>query len=167
MINLAKLESLYIKNLALVNTNWQCLIQEFTCCKSTLAIYIQHWLHMWLYRSVSYLLFQSSNLLLLRTNVNRYEDIIKMFCDRLFFVLFCSNHIVGVMVSVLALSVIYRGFVPWSGQTKDYNYWVLLLLRYAHSIKEKEQRLVGSESGQCVQVGRNVYPHCCFWELAL
>ena len=26
----------------------------------------------------------------------------------------------GVMVSVLALSVVDRGFQPWSGQTKDY-----------------------------------------------
>ena len=30
------------------------------------------------------------------------------------------NHICGVMVCVLASSVIDRGFEPWSGQTKDY-----------------------------------------------
>jgi hypothetical protein len=34
----------------------------------------------------------------------------------------------------------------------------LSLLRSAPSIKEKEQRLVGSESGKCVRVGRHVYP---------
>ena len=31
-----------------------------------------------------------------------------------------SNRIGGVMVSVLALSVVDRGFEPRSGQTKDY-----------------------------------------------
>jgi hypothetical protein len=30
------------------------------------------------------------------------------------------NRTVGVMVSVLASSVVDRGFEPWSGQTKDY-----------------------------------------------
>jgi hypothetical protein len=52
------------------------------------------------------------------------------------------------MVSVLALSAVDRGFEPWLGQTKDYKIdWYLLLLRQARSIKEKEQRLIGSESG--------------------
>ena len=31
-----------------------------------------------------------------------------------------SNHIGGVMVSVLASSVVDRGFESWSGQTKNY-----------------------------------------------
>ena len=39
------------------------------------------------------------------------------------------------MISVL--SAVDRGFEPWLGQTKHYK---------ARSIKEKEQRLVGSES---------------------
>jgi len=39
-----------------------------------------------------------------------------------------TNRIAGVMVSVLASSVVDRGFEPWSGQTKDWN-WYLLLLR--------------------------------------
>jgi hypothetical protein len=42
-------------------------------------------------------------------------------------------HICDVMISVLASSVI--------------DSWYLLLLRYVRSIKEKEQRLVGLESG--------------------
>ena len=45
----------------------------------------------------------------------------------------CSNRIGGVMVSVLASSVVDRGVEPRSGETR--------------SIKEKEERLVGSESG--------------------
>ena len=48
------------------------------------------------------------------------------------------NHIGSVMVNMLALSAVDHGFKPWSGQTKDY--------KMACSIKEKEQRLVGSES---------------------
>ena len=54
------------------------------------------------------------------------------------------------MVSVLALSVVDRGFEPLlgqtRGQTKDYTLWYVLLLREAGSIKEKKQILVGSES---------------------
>jgi hypothetical protein len=50
------------------------------------------------------------------------------------------------MVSKLASSGVDRGFKPRSGQTEDY-ILVLLLLHYARNIKEKEQRLVGSESG--------------------
>jgi hypothetical protein len=43
------------------------------------------------------------------------------------------------MVSVFASSAVDRGFEPRSGQPKDY--------KIAFSIKEKEQRLIGSESG--------------------
>ena len=39
------------------------------------------------------------------------------------------NRVGGVMVSVLASSVVDRGFEPWSGQTKDYKIDSLLLLR--------------------------------------
>jgi hypothetical protein len=58
-----------------------------------------------------------------------------------------TNRIGGVMVSVLASSAVDRGFELWSGHTKVYANWYLLLLWLARSIKEKEQRLVGSESG--------------------
>jgi hypothetical protein len=43
------------------------------------------------------------------------------------------------MVSVLTSSAVDRGFKPKPGQTKDY--------KIARSITEKEQRLIGSESG--------------------
>ena len=33
---------------------------------------------------------------------------------------YLENRIGGVMVSMLALSVVDHGFKPWSGQTKDY-----------------------------------------------
>jgi len=51
------------------------------------------------------------------------------------------------MVNMLASSAVDRGFEHRSGQTKDYKIDInLFLLRLTHSIKEKEQRLVGSES---------------------
>jgi len=53
------------------------------------------------------------------------------------------------MVSVLAPSVVDRGFCPQSGQTKDYEISMYCFSdkTFIISIKEKEQRLVGSESG--------------------
>ena len=51
------------------------------------------------------------------------------------------------MVSMLASIAVDRGFKPLSDQTNDYRNWYLLLLHLACSIEEKEQRLVGSESG--------------------
>ena len=50
------------------------------------------------------------------------------------------------MVSVLVSSEVERGFEPQSGQTKDYKIGICCFPRKAYSIKEKEQRLVGSES---------------------
>ena len=51
-------------------------------------------------------------------------------------------------------SVVDRGFESDQVNQKLYN-WYLLLLRKAQSIKEKEERLVGSKSG-CVRMGRHV-----------
>ena len=60
-----------------------------------------------------------------------------------------SNRIDGVMVSLLASSAVDRGFEP---QTRDYE-----IGNCCFSAKDKEQKLVGSESEKCVQVGRHVY----------
>jgi hypothetical protein len=65
----------------------------------------------------------------------------------------------GVMVSVLPSGAIDRGFDPRSAQTKDYKIGICCFsTKHAALIKEKEQRLVGSESEKCVRVGRHVYP---------
>jgi hypothetical protein len=78
-----------------------------------------------------------------------------------------SNRIGGVMVRVLASSVVGRGFEPRSGQTK-HNKIGICCFSAKHVVKmEKEQRLVGSESGERVRVGRHVYADCCFSEKAL
>ena len=58
-----------------------------------------------------------------------------------------SNHIGGVMVSVLASSAVDRGFDPRSGQIKDYNIGCCWFsVKHVALIKEKEQLLAGSES---------------------
>ena len=56
------------------------------------------------------------------------------------------NHIGGVMVSVLASSVVDYGFKPRTGQTNDYEIGICCFSAKHNSIKEKEQRMVGSES---------------------
>jgi hypothetical protein len=51
------------------------------------------------------------------------------------------------MVNVFASSVVGRGFDPRSGQTKDYKIGICCFsIIKACNIREKEQRLVGSES---------------------
>ena len=67
-------------------------------------------------------------------------------CHRSYIIAASMNRIGGLMVSVLASSAVDRGFEPRSGQTKDFKFGFYLLLRLACIIKEKEQRLVGSES---------------------
>ena len=54
-----------------------------------------------------------------------------------------SYHIGGVMVSMLASSAVDRGFEPRSDPTKDL---VFVASPLSTQHKEKEQRLVGSES---------------------
>jgi hypothetical protein len=58
-----------------------------------------------------------------------------------------TNHIGGVMVSVLASSVVDRGFEPRSGHIKDFDIGICCFSDKQVAIKEKDQRLVGSESG--------------------
>jgi hypothetical protein len=50
---------------------------------------------------------------------------------------FANNRIGWIMISVLASSVVYRGFEPRSGQTNHYKInGYLLLLHQVRSIKE-------------------------------
>ena len=55
---------------------------------------------------------------------NRYfvdwEFCIVSKCILIIFLIFKKNSIAGVMVSVLASSVVDPRFEPWSGKTKDY-----------------------------------------------
>ncbi len=55
-----------------------------------------------------------------------------------------DNRIDGVLVIMLASSDVDRGFKRWLNQTKDYKIGICCF--FVHSIKEKEQKLVGSES---------------------
>ena len=61
------------------------------------------------------------------------------------------NDICGVMVSMLALNAVDCGFEFRSGKNKDFKIGICYFSdKHACSNKEKEQRLVGSESGYCV-----------------
>ena len=53
----------------------------------------------------------------------------------------------GVMVSVLVSSAVDRGFEPRSGQTNNYKIVIFCFSAKQAAIMEKDQGLVGSESG--------------------
>jgi hypothetical protein len=56
------------------------------------------------------------------------------------------NHISVVMVSVLSSSVVDRGFESQSGQTKDYEIGNCCFSAKHTALKDKDQKLFGSES---------------------
>jgi len=77
------------------------------------------------------------------------------------------NHIGGVMLSVLASSVVDRGFEPRSGQTKDYEICIYcfsathaVLRRKSKDWLVRNQENVSEWSGMSTAL-------CCFSELAL
>jgi hypothetical protein len=58
---------------------------------------------------------------------------------------YSKNSISGVMVSVLASSVIYREYKPRSDQSKDYNIGICCFSA-KHAALQRKSRLAGSES---------------------
>ena len=60
------------------------------------------------------------------------------------------------MVSAPPSRTVDRGFEPRSGQTKDYKIGICCFSAKHAALREKEQRLVGSESEYRVE--RHVYP---------
>ena len=73
------------------------------------------------------------------------------------------------MVSVLASSVVDRGFELQSGQTKYYIKLVIVAFREARSIKEKEQRLIDwlGIRIMCPNRATSLSANCCFSGLSL
>ena len=77
------------------------------------------------------------------------------------------NRIGGVMVSVLASSVVYRGFEPRSGQTKDYKIGICCFSAKHAALKSKSKdgwlgiRIMSPSGGTCLPAD------CFFSELAL
>ena len=77
------------------------------------------------------------------------------------------NRIGDVMDTVYASSVIYRGFEPLSGQTKDYKIGICCFFaKHARIIKDKETlwyviRIMCPSGATCLSVD------CCFSELEL
>ena len=60
------------------------------------------------------------------------------------------------MTSMLTSSVVDGGNELPAGQTEDYKIDICWLST-KHTIKEQDQKLIGSGSGECVQVERHVY----------
>jgi hypothetical protein len=88
--------------------------------------------------------------------------------------LWIYNRINGVMVSVLAVSVVDRGFEPWSGQTKDYKIGTCCLSTKHAALRSKSKDWLArnqnnvSEWSECVsEWSECLSADCCFSELAL
>jgi hypothetical protein len=78
------------------------------------------------------------------------------------------------MVSVLAVSVVDRGFEPWSGQTKDYKIGTCCLSTKHAALRSKSKDWLArnqnnvSEWSECVsEWSECLSADCCFSELAL
>ena len=66
---------------------------------------------------------------------------------------FVSNRSGGVMVNVLASSVVDRGFEPRSGQTKGYKIDICCFSAKHAAFKQKEQRMVYSNQDNVSEWG--------------
>ena len=73
------------------------------------------------------------------------------------------------MVSVLASSVVDRGFEPRSGQTKDYKIGICCFsAKHAALRRTSKDWLARNQNNVSESVERHVVPiDCCFSELAL
>jgi hypothetical protein len=78
---------------------------------------------------------------------------------------FTEDCIGGIMVSMLASSVVGRGFKPWSGQTKDYKIGICCFSTKLTVLRAKIGwlgiRIMRPSGATCRPVD------CCFSELAL
>jgi hypothetical protein len=68
------------------------------------------------------------------------------------------NCIGGVMVSVLALSMVDRGFDPRSGQTKDYEIGICCFSAKHAALRRKSKDWLARNQDNVSRVGRHVYP---------
>jgi hypothetical protein len=74
----------------------------------------------------------------------------------------CFKHNGGVVVSVLALSAVDRGFEPRSGQTKDFKIGICCFFaKYAALRRKSKHRIMCPSGATCLPAD------CCFSELAL
>ena len=71
-----------------------------------------------------------------------------------------GNLISGIMVGVLALSVVDRGFKSRLGQTKDYKIGICCFFAIKHAALRRKSK-------DWVALGQHVYLWTCFSELAL
>ena len=62
------------------------------------------------------------------------------------------------MVSVLALSMVDRGFDPRSGQTKDYEIGICCFSAKHAALRRKSKDWLARNQDNVSRVGRHVYP---------
>jgi hypothetical protein len=73
-----------------------------------------------------------------------------------------ENRIGGVMVSVLASSAVDRGFLPRSGQTKDYKIGICYFSAKHATLRRKSKDWLARNEDNVSE-----WTDCCFRELAL
>ena len=80
-----------------------------------------------------------------------------------------TNHIGGVLFSMLASSAVDRGFEPRSGQTKDYKIGICCFsAKHAELRRKSKDWLVWNQVKIMCLSGVTCLPsNCCFSELAL
>jgi hypothetical protein len=80
---------------------------------------------------------------------------------------FLYNHIGGIMVSVLAQSVVDRGFEPGSGQTKDYEIGICCLSAKDAALRRKSKDWLVRNQDNVSECSDILPVDYCFSELAL
>ena len=78
-----------------------------------------------------------------------------------------SNCIGGVMVSVLASSVVDLGFEPQSGQTKDNKIGICCFSAMHAALRRKSKDMLAQTQNNVSEWATCIYADYCFSELAL
>ena len=73
----------------------------------------------------------------------------------------------SVMVSVLASSVVYSGFEPWSGQTRDYKIGICCFSAKHAALRRKSKDWLARNQDNVSEWSDISTADCCFSELAL
>ena len=77
-----------------------------------------------------------------------------------------DNRISGVMVSVLAWSVVDRGFEPWSGQAKDFKIGICCFSATHAALRRKSKDWLTRNENN-VSEWSEMSTRCCLSDLAL
>jgi hypothetical protein len=81
------------------------------------------------------------------------------------FLQYLIDSIGGIMVSVLALSVVDRGFEPWSGQTKDYKTGICCFSAIKHAALRRKSKDWLAQNQNNVSEWSNMSTHRLLFQL--